>query len=258
MRRLLVAIAAAVLSACGMYDPFNYDAAYYDPSYSAFEATYVYGVFEPSGVYYDSERSPQAVDLEAAAAVIAAQAGDWFTRSDCVKATASRASVKLELDDCDGRFGGRNVDGIVGIALSLEDDQLRFSVRSSNLTMHEDPFILDVQVVATSSGPRRALTLDSRTRSTDHVDSRASLGTITWDQGSPCVSIDTQGTGTRDEVSVSSTLAGYQRCADRCPSAGSVTVRGGEGTFVASFDGDDTLRVFAPNGGDRTYGLQCE
>ena len=166
------------------------------------------------------------------AAAIAVRAAEAFT-VDCVGATAS------------------------GITLSRAGEQLRFEVRSSQLTIDDDFFILDFDGAASTTGTTRLVTFESRSRMTDQVDARASTGTITWEQGTPCVTIDAQSESSKDELTFSSSLVGFRQCAGACPSAGDVTVQGEKGVFAGTFDGSDELRVLAPNGGDRSYGLQC-
>lgn len=260
MKRLLVLIAAAsILPACycGTYDPYYYDYAYYDPYYYGYDATYVYGTYDPYGVYYDSDSSPQTIDLEAAAAAIASRAGESYRRADCVKATSTGATVNYELDNCDARFFGKNIDGRIAVVLSDEGGQFRFTVTSSNLRVNGDDYVLDFTAAASTSGTQRTVTIDSRSRASEKVDSRLSTGTITWEQGRPCLTINAQGTSSRKDVSITSTVSDFQKCADACPTSGTVTVRGGEGEFSGSFNGSDKLRVVAPNGSDRNFGLQC-
>jgi hypothetical protein len=250
MKRLLMMIAAAS-TACGTYDRYYSDSAFYDAYTSAYESTFVYGTYDPYGTFFGSE------SLDVSAAAIAAKAGEWFEQSDCVKATSAGPAVTLELDHCDARFGGKDLVGRVGIVLSQQGEQFRFAVTSSNLRIDGDEFLLTLDAVATASGSQRVAAIESRSRRTENVDARSSTGTITWVTGTPCVTIEAQSRSTKDDVSVDSTLAGFQQCAGRCPGAGRVTVRGGAGVFTGAFTGTDHLRVIAPNGGDRTYGLQC-
>ena len=254
MKRLLVLIAAAVLPACycGTYDPHYYGYAYYDSYYSAYDATYVYGTYEPSGLHGD------AIDLNAAAQEIAARAGDSYTHAGCVKATAQQATVNYVLDNCDARFGGKNINGRIAVALTTVGGQLRFIVSSSNLRVNGDDYVVDFTAAASSTGSQRVVTIESKSHAGEQVDLRLSTGTFSWEQGSGCITIDAQGTSQRKDADVTSTLAGYQRCLDQCPSAGTVTVRGIEGSFSGTFDGSDTLIVNAPNGSDRHFGLQCK
>lgn len=261
MKRLLVLIAAAsVLPACycGTYDPYYYDYAYYDPYYYAYDATYVYGTYDPFGVYYDSGSAPQTIDVNAAAQAIASRAGDAFTRPDCVRATAQASTVNYVLDNCDARLGGKNINGRVAVALTFEGGQLRFNASSSNLRVNGNDYVVEFTGAATANGSQRVVTIDSKSRAPTQVDLRLSTGTITWEQGSGCITIDGQGTSSRKDAEVTSTIVGYQRCLDKCPSGGTVTVRGGEGTFEGTFDGSDTLKVVAPNAADRHFGLQCK
>jgi hypothetical protein len=264
MKRLLamITVLGSMISGCAAYyDPYYYDYAYYDPYYYGYDSAYVYGWVDPYGtVYFSSTSAAQTttIDLTNAAAQIAAGAKSYYTPPECVTATASGPTVNYLFEDCAGPFGLRSVSGQAALNLSETNGQLGLTASSTNLEVDGRPFILDLTATATRAGTQRVVTISSSSRSPAVVDSRTSQSTMSWEQGSGCIEVSGQGGSTRDDLTTTSTVTGYLRCADQCPSAGTVTVQNVEGTFTATFDGTDNLQVTAPDGSQKDYNLNCE
>jgi hypothetical protein len=144
------------------------------------------------------------------------------------------------------------------LSLSESNGQLVLTGTSTNLTVDGRPYIFDLSATATRAGTQRMVTMRSRSRSPDQVDSRDTQITMNWEQGSGCVTLNGQGGSTRDDITTTSTITGFQRCGKQCPSAGKVTVDGKSGVFTAEFNGSSTVEVKAPNGDAKSYQFQCE
>lgn len=263
MKRLLSKLGLVLLALSGCYgsyyyDPYYYDYVYYDPYWYGYDAAYAYTWVDPYGVYYFAQTS--TIDLNAAAGQIAARAGTYFTPAGCLTATASGTTVQYTFSQCSGGFGLKTITGSATVALSEDDGQLVLTASSSDLRIDGEPFILDLTATASRAGAQRTVTINSRSRAPDQVDSREALSTLTWEQGSGCYEMNGQGGSTRGDLSATSTVTGYRRCTNSstCPSAGEVTVQGPGGAFSAAFDGSGNLQVSAPDGSGRRYDLQCQ
>jgi hypothetical protein len=258
--KAMVSLVALAMSGCAStyYDPYYYDYAYYDPYWYGYDAYYAYSWVDPYGVYYFSAPAAQAIDLNAAAAAIAQRADTYFTPAGCAGATASGATVNYNFNNCEGAFGLKSVSGAVTLQLSDSNGQLAFTATSTNLTAGGSPFILDLSGTATRAGTQRVVTTRSHSRDPDKVDSRDEQMTITWEQGSGCVTINGQGGSTRGDLVTTSTITNYQRCENQCPTAGKVTVENNKnGAFTAEFNGTSMVKVTAPNGNTKDYDLKC-
>ncbi|GMT98551.1 hypothetical protein KH5H1_26700 [Corallococcus caeni] len=252
------------------YDPYYYDSAYYDPYYGAYDAAWSYAWVDPvySYWYYSIGRllplstgsgQPQApVDVNAAAAQLAANASSNFTPAGCATATASGATVNYTFNNCAAPVVLQQISGNVQLVLADNQGQLSMNATSSNLSINGAPFNLSMQITGSPpNGNQRQVTIASNSFSPDRFDTRSSQSTVTWVAGSGCFTLDSQSTGTRNGLSSSTTVSGYQRCANQCPSAGSVTTQTSSGTFTSSFNGSSTITVTGPNGNTQSYSLGC-
>lgn len=256
--KAMVSLFAMAMTGCyTTYDPYYYDYAYYDPYYYGYDAYYAYGWADPYGVYYFSAPTTQQIDLNAAAAAIASRADAYFTPAGCAGATASGATVNYNFNNCQGAFGLRSVSGAAQVVLSESNGQLVFTATSTSLTVDGRPYILDVNATATRAGNQRSVTMRSRSRAPDQVDSRDVQFTMNWVQGSGCVTLNGQGGSTRDDLVTTSTISDYQRCANECPSAGKVVVDSKGDTFTTEFNGSSTVEVKDPKGDTKRYDLKC-
>jgi hypothetical protein len=152
----------------------------------------------------------------------------------------------------------KSVSGALELELSESNGQLVFTATSSNLTADDNPFILDLKATATRAGTQRSVTIMSNSRSPDLVDSREAQITMTWEQGSGCVTMNGQGGSTRGGLVTTSTITGYQRCMNQCPTAGRVTVESEKGVFTTEFNGSSTVEVTDPDGEKQSYDLNCQ
>ncbi|MGZ3460941.1 MAG: hypothetical protein ACXU86_20830 [Archangium sp.] len=260
MKRFLAmaALLAVAMTGCySTYDPYYYDYTYYDPSWYGYDAYYAYSWVDPYGVYYFSGPSAAQIDLNAAATAIANRADAYYTPAGCAMATASGPTVNYTFNNCDGAFGLRSISGAVRLDLSESNGQLVLTGSSTDLTAGGHPFILDLTATATRSGTQRSVTMTSHSRAPDLTDSRNEQITMTWEQGSGCVTLNGQGGSTRGGITTTSTITGYQTCVNQCPSAGKVTVEGPNGAFTTEFNGSSTVQVTGPNGSTKNYTLQC-
>jgi hypothetical protein len=257
--KTMLSLVALAMSGCyaTTYDPYYYDYAYYDPYYYGYDAYYAYSWFDPYGVYYFSAPSAQAIDVNAAAAALAQRADAYYTPAGCAQATASGATVNYTFNNCDGAFGLKSVSGGVKLTLSDSNGQLAFTGTSTDLTAGGVPFILDVNGVATRSGTQRVVTMTSHSRSPDQASTRDEQMTVTWEQGSGCVTMNGQGGSTKGDLTTTATVANYQRCQNQCPTAGKVTVENKDGAFTTEFNGTSTAKVTAPDGSTKNYDLKC-
>ncbi|PTL79480.1 hypothetical protein [Vitiosangium sp. GDMCC 1.1324] len=259
--KALMSLFVVAMTGCySTYDPYYYDYAYYDPYYYGYDAYYAYSWVDPYGVYYYSAPTPMqnTIDLNAAATAIANRADAYYTPAGCAVATASGPTVNYTFNNCEGAFGLTSVSGAVKLELSESNGQLVLTGTSTDLTAGGHPFVLDLKATATRSGTQRAVTMTSHSHATDQVDSRDAQITMTWEQGSGCVTMNGQSGSTRGDKTVTSTITNYQRCQNQCPSAGKVTVDGKDGAFTTEFNGTSTVKVTGPNGDTKTYDFQCQ
>ncbi len=129
---------------------------------------------------------------------------------------------------------------------------------SNNLTINGEPYTRSLQISgAPPPGDQRQVTVTSRSFSPAHLDSRMTEGTVTWVEGSGCITVDDQTQSTRGSLSSTSTVSGDQRRAHQCPSAGTVRVEASEGAFTTTFNGSSTVQVTAPNGDNKSFNLDC-
>lgn len=260
MNRLkaLVSLFAVTMGGCyTTYDPYYYDYTYYDPYWYGYDSYYVYGWVDPYGVYYYSNPTAQAIDVNAAASAIASRASTYFTPAGCAMATASGSTVTYTFDNCEGSYGLTSVSGAVKLELSESNGQLAFTASSTDLTAGGHPFILDLSGTATRSGNQLTVMMRSHSRAPDIVDARDAQISMTWEQGTGCVTLNGQGSSTRRDMTTTSTITDYRRCQGQCPSSGKVTVDGTYGTFTTEFDGSSTVKVRAPDGKTKSFDLQC-
>ncbi|MBN8233219.1 hypothetical protein JYK02_37465 [Corallococcus macrosporus] len=252
------------------YDPYYYDTVYYDPYYGAYDAAWSYYWVDPvygywyysiGGVLPQSTGSglPQApVDVNAAAARLAANASSSFTPAGCATATATDATVNYTFNDCTAQVTLQQISGNVQVVLADNQGQLSVNATSSNLTINGAPYNLSMQVASSPpNGDQRKVTITSNSYSPDRFDTRSSQSTVTWVSGSGCFTLDEQSKSTRGDRSSNTTVTGYQRCANQCPSAGTVTSTTSEGTFTTTFDGSNTIKVTSPGDDTETYSLDC-
>ncbi len=257
--KAMVSLFAVVMTGCySTYDPYYYDYTYYDPYWYGYDAYYTYGWVDPYGVYYFSDLGAmQSPDLNAAATAIANRASTYFTPTGCVVATASGPKVSYNFNNCDGPFGLTSVSGTLQLGLSQNNGQLVLTATSSDLTAGGHPFMLDMTATATRTGTQRSVTVTSHSHSPELADSRDAQFTMNWEQGSGCVTLDGQSNASRGNLSTSSTVTGYQRCVDQCPSAGKVEVTTNSGVFTTQFNGSSKIEVTAPDGNKKSYDLHC-
>ncbi|RKH73167.1 hypothetical protein [Corallococcus aberystwythensis] len=252
------------------YDPYYYDAAYYDPYYGSYDAAWSYSYVDPvysywyysiGGVLPQSTGSglPQApVDVNAAAAQLAANASSTFTPAGCATATASGATVNYTFNNCEAQIALQQISGDVQAVLADNAGQLTINATSSNLTINGAPYNLSLQIATSPpDGDQRKVTITSNSYSPERFDTRSSESTVTWVSGSGCFTMDSQSQSTRGDRNSTTTVSGYQRCANQCPSAGTVTSETSEGTFNTTFTGSNVIEVTSPGDETQTYTLDC-
>ncbi|MCY1036683.1 hypothetical protein OV207_34925 [Corallococcus sp. BB11-1] len=251
------------------YDPYYYDTAYYDPYYGAYDAAWSYAWVDPVyGYWYyslpvrsrsiDRGQLQAPVDVNAAAAQLAANASSTFTPAGCATATSSGATVNYALDNCTAPIGLDQLSGNVQLVLSDNQGQLAIAATSTDLSINGAPYNLSMQIVGSPpEAGQRKVTITSTSFSPERFDTRSSESTVTWAEGSGCFTLNGRSGSTRDNFSATTTISGYQRCDNQCPSAGTVTAVTTEGTFSTSFDGSNTINVSTPSDETRTYTIDC-
>lgn len=241
------------------------DVVYYDPYWYTYDAALSYTWVDPWGVTYFEAASeidsasarPTKVDLAALATGIANVATTRFTPAGCASAAASGATVEMDFADCRGPLALGSISGHLTVALSESNGQVTLTSTSRDLTVNDSPFVIDSVATITSAGTQRSLSVVSRSRSTQRVDSRDAQFTVTWTQGSGCVDVNGQSSTARGDRTATSTLQGYRRCANECPTAGTLTVVSEGRQYTATFDGSNSLHVTLPDGDTTTVPLGC-
>ncbi|RYZ11984.1 MAG: hypothetical protein EOO70_09355 [Myxococcaceae bacterium] len=259
---LLFLSLGAGMGCTSTYDPYYYDDVYYDPYYGAYDAAWTYAWVDPVyGYWYYAIGNVQAmvtVDPATAAAQLAANASTAFTPSGCATATATGATVNYTFNDCTAEVSLTQISGNVEVVLSDNQGQLAATANSNELTINGEPYNLSLQIAgAPPEGDQRKVNVTSNSFSPNRYDSRSSQSTVTWTAGSGCITVDSTSQGTKGNLSSTTTVSGYQRCGQQCPTAGMVQVNTSEGTFTATFDGTNTVKVVAPNDDVKEYDLDC-
>ncbi|NNB88740.1 hypothetical protein HJC10_22665 [Corallococcus exiguus] len=262
MKAALLFLSLGAGMACtSTYDPYYYDDAYYDSYYGAYDAAWSYAWVDPvySYWYYAIGKvQAMAVDPATAATQLAANASTAFTPSGCATATATGATVNYTFNNCQAAISLTQISGSVEVVLADNQGQLAATANSTNLTINGEPYNLSLQIAGSPpQGDQRKVTVTSNSFSPNRFDSRTSTSTVTWVAGSGCITVDSTSQATKGGLSSTTTVSGYQRCDHQCPTAGMVQVETAEGTFTATYDGSNTVKVVAPNDDVKTYNLDC-
>jgi hypothetical protein len=209
-------------------------------------------------VVYLSAVPLQAVDLDAAAQGIAQASGTYYTPAGCAVATVNQHTVNIVYTDCVGPLGTGSITGNVSVALTENQGALVLTATSSDLTIDGSTFVLDFQATATRTGNQRSVAVVSRSRDPSRLDERDATYTLTWEQGSGCVTANGTSSSTLGDLRSTSTLTDFTKCRGQCPSSGTVTLVSARGNFTTQFDGSSFVEVQGPRGNPRRYEVNCQ
>jgi hypothetical protein len=195
--------------------------------------------------------------------VSAAAAARWparFQPAGCATATASGATVTLQLHDCTGPYGLVHVTGSVEITYSASPNGLTAVAHAAGLDVNGATLDLDATAVFTG-GPTRTLTVQS---TGSGVGARGTAishsGSYTITSDGSCLTVDGAWMTTIGRDTWSTQVTGYKRCSGQCPEAGGTIVwHGGISnvTVTITFDGTAAAKWSTSRGASGTVNLDC-
>jgi hypothetical protein len=181
-----------------------------------------------------------------------------FTPEGCARAQSDGAELTYELTECVGPVG-HVIDGALRMTFSEKDGATRFDLASDDLRIdgRNVEFSLDGVYRATASG--ESVLYTSAQRLAGSPDAlRASFETeLGWTDGSDCLTRNATGQLAVGDLAWVAEVDGYERCADECPGAGTLTVRDANGASVLTFDGSSSATLHRQDGNAASVALDC-
>jgi|RhiMethySRZTD1v2_1073278.scaffolds.fasta_scaffold10470_10 hypothetical protein len=200
---------------------------------------------------------PTTSDL---AAMSAAGLRNYFTPSGCITATSAQAVVNVNLNNCTGPLGMRNVSGNFATTFSRVQNGLAMNVKATNVTINNRTAQWELNGTATRSGNNFSLGVTSNgtlTGTNALAIGRNAQATINWTKGSGCVAVDGQDTLTANGATFNGRLSGYQRCTGACPTAGTLFLDGPDQDITVTFNGTSTPPASSTTGATSELQLTC-
>lgn len=245
------------------YDPY-YGYVYYDPYWYYYDAGFTYVWVDPFGTSYYYLSAENALssgtqdgrDLTKVAQGLAAANSNVYSPAGCVTSTQNGTTVALTFANCTSPQG--KVNGRVITRVSENDGHLVFTTTSDSLQINDAPFVVDTVTTVDQAEQQRRATVVSHSRDPRQLDSRDAQMTVSWQQGSRCLEVSGQGTDVKGDTTLTTTLTGYQRCAEQCPTGGTIAVVTQGKQLSGTYDGSQTFVVNAEDGRSKTYQLDCQ
>ncbi len=200
---------------------------------------------------------PTTSDL---AAMSAAGLRNYFSPSGCVTATSAAAVVNVNLNNCTGPLGMRNVSGNFQTTFARAQGGITMNVKATNVTINDRTAQWELNGTATRSGNNWSLGVTSNgtlTGANALAIGRNAQATINWVKGSGCVAVDGQDTLTVNGATFNGRLSGYQRCTGACPTAGTLFMDGPNQDVTLTFNGSSTPPISSTTGASSTLQLNC-
>jgi hypothetical protein len=202
------------------------------------------------------------IDVQAIAVSSAPVIAATFTPSGCARASASGNVITLQLNDCSGPFGLRNVSGTVTFTYAAANPGVGIAVAASGLQVGGGTLGINASGVLVGNGAGRTLTINTNSGgSGPNGNSLARQGqyTLTWNAGDSCANVDGVVTGGSGNVE-QSTFESFNVCAHGCPRSGLLTViNTSTGTVLTTtFHGTSSVTVTSQMGQPAQATLTCD
>lgn len=182
---------------------------------------------------------------------------------DCATRWRDQAHLHLQLNDCTGPFGKRNLTGGIDFDVRLDGGQASADIKSAgDLTANGKPFSYEGTVTWKMGGTdfqwtAHAVGTTARGRAFD----KTSTLTLALDPTTFCTTLRGSVSGTVNGRGVDVEVSDYRVCGAQCPASGEITktkeAKKGVKVRHVAFDGTDKARVVTPNGVLRTIPLVC-
>jgi hypothetical protein len=153
----------------------------------------------------------------------------FYAPAGCVTAETQGASITRRFLDCSGPWGLSLISGTLTASYSVDaTGLLRVQVSANSINLRGATIDYEAEATLATNGATRTMTyvgtLEGTTvrgRSFTHTGQ----WTATWDIGASCITVNGASENeVLDGRTATVTLDGYERCADACPSAGTITV----------------------------------
>lgn len=196
------------------------------------------------------------------AAVAAADGASRFWRpSGCLTATVDGRTVTYELDDCSGPYGLLHVTGTVLVTYTVQGEGIGYESSADDLDINGAIVDINGQGVYNRSGTRHEIVGSingSGVGPRGHEFSRQGNRTVSWDTETECFALDGVWMTDVEGYRWTTTVDGYEKCAEACPAAGAgVRWEGARGALSVSFDGTDVAAWETDAGRSGTVNLFC-
>lgn len=183
-------------------------------------------------------------------ATVAAMANaESFSPSGCAVATTEsalgRTTVTYVMDDCTGPFGLVHVTGtlVTELRVMLASGALQMVATTEGLQINGATLNIEATAMRTTSGGTEVYSVTS---STDGIGerggrfSRSGSFDVRYTPATMCLALDASVQTTILGVTWTASVAGLERCADMCPSSGTLTWMGPSNTLSLTYDGTST------------------
>jgi len=203
-----------------------------------------------------------SISVTVVAGAAAALAGQFFTPSSCVSATATGNVVTYSMNNCTGPLGVKAASGkyTVTFTPAVTQSGLDIALAGSGITVNGATLQLDTQATLTLGADGVTRTLQATTQSSgtgpNGTDtSRTGTYTLTWQPTTACATL--KGSILTPSMSTA-TISDYVTCSGKCPSSGQVTRTTPGSDVTVLFNGTSTANwTETPNTQTGTIGLHC-
>jgi hypothetical protein len=196
---------------------------------------------------------------DAAAQQAAASAALSFGGA-CASAKVVGATVTYSLSDCSGRFGLSHATGEVTVSFAVAKDGLHARAKATGLAVEDATVDIDAEGVHGISGTTQTLSVTTSGAGMGaHAVRFVRKGSyvVSW-AGDGCLGLNGAWATSILGKSASTTVAGYVRCAAKCPAPGGQIHHHDPDVDVdLAFDGSATARWTSSRGRDGELSLGC-
>jgi len=208
---------------------------------------YVYGLTDPLEEAHLADGGPSlAVSQDArwskplaAIEVAAEHATPYFMPAECVSVVRDGTDLTYALSGCVVPFASTTIDGTLRVSFSDGNGWIGFRVVAEGLRIDGMSAEFSADALYAASADTRTVRYTSESRHDGDTEpfSAALDSTLAWRAGSRCVRREATGRMTTGERTFDLTVAGFARCAGKCPTSGVVTSTDGMAAATLTFDG---------------------
>lgn len=186
-----------------------------------------------------------------------------FSPSSCVTKDQQGDVITYTLAGCSGPFGLATVTGTVVVTLKPSAGAgVTADIVGTGLQINKGTADTTATAVLTFAGTKRNMTWNGKTTGKTgrgRAYERTGSWTLSWDVGGECVSIDGTATGKIGAKETETTVTGFQKCKDACPTSGTLVVKDAtSGDQVSlTYDGSSKATFTGVRGGTGQVALLC-